>query len=218
MESNRPKIRHCVAITALMCGLLGTVTDAGQQPRYRNRGSVCIRLALNDPLAAPAFRAMQDEASRIWRRHGITLTWTRPTESCGMTVPVVFDDSEFRRRGGARRDAALGLTVFLGRAHTVYISQPRARDMVAKLRHLTPNMADSGERSARVGVLLGRVVAHELGHVLLTTVSHSESGLMRPEFGWRDVLVTDDSMTDLSPEQTTLLARRFALLTFSAST
>jgi hypothetical protein len=35
------------------------------------------------------------------------------------------------------------------------------------------------------GVLLGRVVAHEVGHLLLGTPSHSVSGLMRAE--WTDV-------------------------------
>jgi len=36
-------------------------------------------------------------------------------------------------------------------------------------------------------LILGRTMAHELGHLLLGPDSHAASGLMRPQFGWRDL-------------------------------
>jgi hypothetical protein len=38
-----------------------------------------------------------------------------------------------------------------------------------------------------LGTLLGHVVAHELGHLLLGTNSHSDTGIMRPHWNDRDL-------------------------------
>jgi hypothetical protein len=40
----------------------------------------------------------------------------------------------------------------------------------------------------RTGILLGRAIAHELGHLLLRTNQHGSSGLMRPVWTRQDVL------------------------------
>lgn len=200
------------AAMACVCGVLGTTAFAGQQ-RYRNTASVCIRLTTTDHMSGLAMRTLQDEATRIWRRHGIVLAWSQPVPTtCSTVVPVVFDEEEFVKQGGKTRDTALALTVFLGRAQTIYVSAPRAYQMLSKLVQTTLNLENSGGRDLRGGTLLGRIVAHELGHVLLTTLSHSETGLMRPVFGLRDVLSVDERMTELSPTYETRLALRFSLV------
>ena len=48
--------------------------------------------------------------------------------------------------------------------------------------------------------------------MLLTSLEHTESGLMRPVFGLRDVLSPDDKTTDLSSAETNRLVMRFALI------
>ena len=40
---------------------------------------------------------------------------------------------------------------------------------------------------ARLPILMGRAVAHEIGHYLLESREHSEDGLMRPQFMPDDV-------------------------------
>ena len=205
-------IRRRAAIAACVCGVLDTTAFAGQQ-RYRNTAPVCIRLTTTDHVAGLAMKTLQDEASRIWRRHGIALTWAQPVpQTCPTVVPIVFDDDAFVKKGGKTRESALALTVFLGRAQTIYVSVPRAFEMLSKLNQTTMNLENSGGRDLRGGTLLGRIVAHELGHVLLTTLSHSEAGLMRPVFQLRDVLSADDRTTDLSPTDENRLAIRFSLV------
>ena len=205
-------IRRRAAIAACVCGVLGTTAVAGQQ-RYRNTASVCIRLTTADHVSGLAMKTLQDEASRIWRRHGVVLTWSQPVpQTCTTIVPMVFDEDEFVKQGGRTRDDALALTVFLGRAQTIYISVPRAFQMLSKLNQTALNLETSGGRDLRGGTLLGRIAAHELGHVLLTTLAHSETGLMRPVFGLRDVLSGDDRTTDLSPTNESRLAMRFSLV------
>jgi hypothetical protein len=41
-------------------------------------------------------------------------------------------------------------------------------------------------REYRLGLVLGRAVAHEIGHFLLRTNAHSDSGLMRASIGARE--------------------------------
>jgi hypothetical protein len=47
----------------------------------------------------------------------------------------------------------------------------------------------AGQEFSCVSRLLGRVVAHEIGHVLLDSLDHAPEGLMRPDLGadahWR---------------------------------
>ena len=210
-------IRKAVAIAALACGVLHGVGFADPSHRYRNTAAVCIRLTIADQLSGSALNTVKEEATRIWIRQGIALNWTDPAaETCRTVVPIIFDGSELLKQGGRSSGDALGLTVFLGRSQTIYVSAPRAFKMLGQTSTFDKAVASQGERDYRGGVLLGRVVAHELGHVLLTSMAHSQTGLMRPVFGLRDVLSADDATTDLSPIETNRLAMRFSLIPFDS--
>jgi Zn-dependent peptidase ImmA (M78 family) len=64
---------------------------------------------------------------------------------------------------------------------------------------------------------MGRVVAHELGHVLLETTAHSATGLMRAIFDANDAMSPDERTTDLSTTESQQLAIRFSLVPLDAS-
>jgi len=215
-EGIRRRIRHRVAIVALAFGVCAAgvsskVSSEGQH-RYRNAAPVCVDFTAKDHLSGPAFVTMREEATRIWLRHGIALTWTQhPRAECQTVVPIVFDAEQLTKLGREKYADALAVTIFSGSSRVVYVSAPRAFRMLGQLPEVT-RIESLGERDLRGGLLMGRVVAHELGHVLLTTLAHSQTGLMRPVFGLRDVLSADDRMTDLSPVETDRLAMRFSLM------
>jgi hypothetical protein len=56
--------------------------------------------------------------------------------------------------------------------------------------------------------LLGRAIAHELGHYLLRSRDHSRQGLMRASFDERDAVVNDRAGFRLLPEQAAALPGR----------
>jgi hypothetical protein len=208
---------HCAVIAALTASVCGAVAFGGQLHRYRNTASACIRVTTKDHLSGPALKTIQNEASRIWLRHGIALTWTQSAAAhCDTVEGIVFDDYELIKLAGGRVDTALARTVFLGRSRTIYVSVPRAFDMLAQLKDRFVMLSNDGESDFRGGTLLGRVVAHELGHVLLTTMAHSKTGLMRPVFGLKDVLSDDDRVNDLTPAESNRLAVRFSLVPFDS--
>jgi hypothetical protein len=190
----------------------GTAFSGPLHP-YRDAASVCVRITDRDRLSGPALKSLEEEASRIWIRHGIALSWTQPVaDACATIVSLVFDEHELLTLAGGQRDTALARTVFLGRAQTIFVSVPRAFEMLAQLMQQNQTLSSSHERDFRGGTLLGRVVAHELGHVLLTTLSHSTAGLMRPVFGLKDVLSPDDETIRLSSLETDRLMMRFSLV------
>lgn len=182
---------------------------------YRDAAHICVRLTILDHLSGPALGTLEQEATRIWIRHGIDLTWKQPVPAtCPTVVSVVFDERELVALAGGSRDSALARTVFLGRSQMIYVSAPRAFAMLSQMEQRISALSSGGERDFNGGTLLGRVVAHELGHVLLTTTEHSEKGLMRPVFGLHDVLSDDEQTTALSSIETNRLAMRFSLVPF----
>ncbi len=205
----------CAAAATLACAPTKAGLAEGQHP-YRHAASVCIELTVNDDFSGPAFTTLRTEATRIWLRHGIALNWTaRPGVMCEKVVPIVFDESKLRKLAGPKRDA-LALTEFVGRSQTIYVSAPRAFQMVSQLRERSTSFETIGERDFRLGTLMGRAVAHELGHVLLETTSHSATGLMRPIFSVKDALSVDIRATDLVPAENVRLAMRFSLVPLDA--
>ena len=203
-------IRLGAAIAVLVCGASSGI--AQRQHPYLDAASVCIDLSIKDYLPGPAFTTARRETHGIWLRHGVEITWAYPSPArCDTVVPVIFDDDKMRALAGAKRDA-LALTQFAGPSRRIYISAQRAFEMVGQIRGRSSPLETVGERDYRQGTLIGRALAHELGHVLLNTVEHSVSGLMRPVFAVQDALSVDKGATDLTPPESHRLAARFSLI------
>ena len=211
-------VRYVAAMIALTCGVFAGVVSTEPQHPYRRAAPVCVEITAKDYLAGPAHTTMREEATRIWLRHGIALKWTRqPLAECEVVVPIVFDADRLATISNGKHADALAVTVFSGASRVVYVSLPRAFQLLSQIREVT-RIESSGERDLRGGMLLGRIIAHELGHVLLTTMSHSQTGLMRPVYGLSDVMSADDRMTDLSSIETGRLAMRFSLIPLESGT
>ena len=74
----------------------------------------------------------------------------------------------------ASRTTSLGLAIIPGRG--------KKGDMAYVFYHRVEELAATGEASA--GEILGHAMAHEVGHLLLNSNTHSDVGIMQPE--WRD--------------------------------
>jgi hypothetical protein len=146
--------------------------------------------------------AAQAEAATIWANGGLRLVWTFPPAPLelrdGQTVVVVVrralslpattDGADLRtcahpslgqiRFGVDRRPANLIEVSFRELMSLVmsgsYMDRPISEIPISAQRHV-------------VGLGLGRVVAHEIGHWLMGS-GHTERGLMRPRFNVRDLV------------------------------
>ena len=140
-----------------------------------------------------------DEAARIWRSQGVAIDWLSPT------APPQFANRSLRvlvvpRRGSAVRQTdslAVGELLGPGKGHAVAIVSIEAAERLLEeaRRPGFPLQAPLDQR--RLGLVLGRAVAHEIGHYLLDTHTHARQGLMRPRFDARE-------FSDLRPGTFTL--------------
>jgi hypothetical protein len=95
-----------------------------------------------------------------------------------------------------------------GRARQlVFLRAGRARALIGAL---SPGTRPEALTELLVARLLGRSLAHELGHILLNSRSHEDAGLMRARYRDRDVLSVSTSAYTLNPGQR---ARLFAPVT-----
>jgi hypothetical protein len=212
MRSVSRTIRHRIALATVVGICSGGGLGEAQTP-YRNAASICIDVTVMDDLTGLTFKAMRSEASRIWLAHGIILRWTSSsTGGCEIVVPLVFDETRLREALEGRSTQALAATEFSGRSRVIYVSARRAFEMLARIPEAHAGVISGGAREPRGGMLLGRVAAHEIGHVLLNSTAHANAGLMRPIFEQKDALSSALAATDLSRENETYLATRFSLL------
>ena len=132
--------------------------------------TVALAPEVKDRISGVAWRAMTDECNRIWAREGIALTWSGAGAGAHVVLPLVFDDREVRKHDPKQEDA-LGVTVFVGRAQRILVSTARARRVIS-FRHGLADSDDAMTLDIAMGTLLGRVVAHEIGHAVLLTTRH----------------------------------------------
>jgi hypothetical protein len=180
----------------------------------RTRAAVFVHVTTIDRVGGFTLNALREEATRIWAQHRVSIRWGSelPPATAGYqaVVPLIFDHRKMSEWADGPHDS-LARTVFFGRTQTVYVSMDRVWRMLRAFRSSIPGIDADTSREIRAGVLMGRVVAHELGHVLLMTVRHSTEGLMRPTFSLRDVIGNEEALTALMPADSEKLAMRFSL-------
>jgi hypothetical protein len=187
---------------------LAIAPPAGAQTAAERPIRVTLAPVEKDIMSGIAWRAMTQECDAIWAREGITLTWSKTDTNAHVRLPLRFDDREVRKHD-PKSEAALGVTLFAGRSQEILVSIPRARHVIERRQ----GFADSNAATTldiALGVLLGRVIAHEIGHVLLLTTRHSNDGLMRAEYDAGDVRPAAGGQFALARHERDRLAVRFS--------
>lgn len=138
---------------------------------------VDIGLTTSNELPAAARPVLIAEVESIWRRAGVRLRWPAGRRDGGAdeSLRVLVLGRASQGTGGHAWPVGELLEDQDGRAFAV-ISIDAARRVVDAVAGRDEPQA-LVER--RLGTVLGRAVAHEIGHFLLATRGHARSGLMR---------------------------------------
>ena len=140
--------------------------------------AVRVNLALDAQLTAPVRAAAIEEADSIWRPYGVMVTAADGSAPTLTVIVAAVPDgppdpsgpfASIRFTGG---DPQPIVNLYLDRLSTVGLSCVRVGGVGAD--RWPPAM-----RNRVVGRMAGRALAHEIGHWLLRTKTHSASGLMR---------------------------------------
>jgi len=177
----------CIAGLGLVSAHTYGTQQAAQSPAAGQ--SIRLQVITMTPLPDRVLEAVVDEAAAIWAPYGVTVTATRqlvrPQVSPDQWITLIVRDASLPGPGRPFRDGRQQLAGLVFTAgvpgHLMTASWNVARDMAAGAG--LPGAAGN-DLAAR---LLGRAVAHEIGHYLLRTRDHAPRGLMRAVFTVRDV-------------------------------
>jgi hypothetical protein len=168
-----------IGLTAGGESLLAEKVDSVPSPLIH----VEVLLTTSDTLPESARAVLVRETESIWRRHGVVIHWLAPTDSSPAGQyrlrALVVQKRAIPSSGGA---LAIGeLVSSAGRHPIAFVSIEDARRLLTCTRgSLGCDLIALEER--RLGITLGRALAHEIGHFLLQTKTHARSGLMRSQF------------------------------------
>jgi hypothetical protein len=166
---------------------VGLAGGAGVVDDTSHPVAVAIHLSVDRTVESRRItKQVMTEAETIWRQYGIRLDWTDADPS-DPSPPIALDvriDSEPRAHEPIARRTVLG--------HVLVVPDTPARQSVHVSFDATESVLahDPTGRSAVGGMVmdrelaraLGRVLAHEIGHVLIGPPYHDAKGLMRIGF------------------------------------
>ncbi len=141
------------------------------------------------------------EADRLFDAGGIRFDWrissAEPPSPAGATI-VLVARPELRVVSGCSRnlhDHRLGRADLSARRVTLWTEQV-ARAVAGSWDRKDPPRIDEDS----LGTAIGRVLAHELGHLFLRLDGHRDRGLMKPSFSHRALVGRSDRSFRFSAE------------------
>ncbi len=147
-----------------------------------------VLLTVSASLPSVSRQVLSAEADRIWQREGVDIKWTTPSlasEPADAPLRVlVVSRPQVSAKDEVQWPVAELLPEATPRALAV-ASIPSAQRVVNEATRVLL-AGPSASPDHRLGLVLGRAVAHEIGHFLLATATHAERGLMRARIDSRE--------------------------------
>jgi hypothetical protein len=170
-----------------------------------------VLLTVSPELPAVARAALVAEAEALWTRAGVRLVWRnggddRVDTDRRLRVLVIPRPA---LHPSVRPDYALGELLSFGPPSALaVVSIERVQELVntSQAASVTPPSLEA----SRIGIALGRAVAHEIGHYLLNSRAHADKGLMRASFDVRELLDRRPGMFELDDHSKARIQQRIA--------
>jgi hypothetical protein len=170
-----------------------------------------VLLTVSPQLPAIARATLVEEAEALWARAGVRLVWRngadRITETDRALRVLVIPRPALNP--SARPDYALGELLSFGPPNALaVVSIDRVQELVKS--SATSSTMPPSLQASRVGIMLGRAVAHEIGHYLLNSRGHAGKGLMRATFDVRELLDRRPGIFELDDDSKASIQQRIA--------
>lgn len=189
----------------VLFGLLSVPEASGQSDLARLRVSVFIR----SPILPSTLERAEGQAGTILRDVGVEVIWLNCPQDA-------LRETSFGRCAEASFPSHLHLSILRVsrglKASSVGISfsAEDGRGCYADLFY-EPIQQLQEETQVSSSVILGHAMAHELGHLLLGTNSHSPNGLMRAHWTRQDLTNASKGNLRFSSEQCLRIRSRLAI-------
>jgi hypothetical protein len=195
-----------VQLLGLELGLLLPVTATAQLIQAT---PVVLRVSVfdDDSVGAATLREAEREASRVFQRANIDVIWLQCPQntlvqiSLGRCAEASYPAHLQLRvvpRPHAAKTSTVGMSFLSADGKGCYADLFFERIVELQMKSQT-----------RTAIILGHAMAHELGHLLLGTNSHSRDGLMRPQWNRGDLAEAARGNLLFSAEESTRMRSRF---------
>ena len=177
-------------------------TGLAQQPESKPTLYVCLTFSEQLAIDAPLRTDILSEVNRVWQPLDVVVSLRDESESrCHR--PILLKAGHEAGVEDKASDTAIAWVPFTaGRARQiVFVRVDRARMLIEAFSPPGPGIRPPALTDQLLVKLLGRSLAHELGHVLLNSMEHARSGLMRARYRPYDVLRDLPTAYTLDPAQ-----------------
>jgi hypothetical protein len=205
--------------------LFASITSAAGAPAA---SSPAIPPMIVNVTAAPGMsqqlvNAVLAEADAIWRPSGVTFVWRRAPQLVasypGATGLAPYVPNTLRLTIGESRGVAreghipLGWIVFNDGTvpeQEIYLSHANALTMMEDARGVVGLVGQmpAMQRQTLLSRAMGRALAHELGHYLLASKTHTPGGLMKAVMTAVELFMPDSRGFRIEPAQRRAVAAR----------
>jgi len=174
--------------------LLGMVT--GAEAATETSDALTIRVMVTDEVGVPAntVRRAQDVAGRIFKGLGITLVWLPAEEPPALLIIKILGAPLGQK---SKNPGVLGIAA-------------RSKEECGGIAWLYQRRIDglAYTLGLDVSLMLGHVMAHEMGHLLLPYGSHSVTGLMKGVWDTRQAVLASTSALTFDQDQAATIRAR----------
>jgi len=161
-------------ITALVMALIvwGPSRLCEAQPTESVRLSV--RLVNHADVPAYLLRQVELQVTRVYEAAGVQIVWNSETGTARRLDVLLLSGKMIDALLGPRASNPTALAEAYREASRAYIFTERVFAMASKT-------------DGNIGDALGNLIAHEMGHLLLPERGHSPTGIMQPDYEFRDL-------------------------------
>ncbi len=189
-----------IVAVALFAGLTGSADATAE-----TTDPLALQVMLHDEtgMTITALHQAQSEAGRIFKAAGVTLTWLPPGEVPANSLIIKVVDTPIGQKSRNPNVLAVspGSKEAPGRVAWLYYS--RIHDLARFFQ-----AAHGFRLRLEVSQLLGHVMAHEMGHLLLPYDAHAATGLMKAGWDTQQAFLAGSGALTFEPSQATLIRTR----------
>jgi hypothetical protein len=204
------RFRRLSLALGIVLGSCGAVPRAADNSPVDSTSFLNVRLTTSNELSGVSQRALMNETESIWRDASVRVRWLTDSTSANPGRPLRILVT--RRALTAPNDHRwpVGELLRFEDSSAIAMASITAALRIVDEHPELPLMDLPLMRQHKLGVVLGRAVAHEIGHYLLETNAHSSYGLMRASIDAREFADLRTGAFRLDRESQAYLAARAA--------
>ena len=200
--------KRVVMTFGIVLGFCGTVPRAADRPSAESPTVLSLRLTTSDELSGVSERALVNETNAIWRAANVELRWLSDETGRNVERPLRILVTRRAVTASSTHSWPVGELLRFPDSSAIAMASIGAGLRIVQGDPQRQLLDLTAMHQYQLGVVLGRAVAHEIGHYLLESNTHSSYGLMRASIDAREFADLRSGAFRLDRESQAFLAAR----------